>query len=434
MGLKRTIQFLNPFPTRQPRAFDEAATQVRFDDWGRPYIGNTPIPPGVKTAKQLRDFFESQTQFIPDDTTPPPSPLTLPKPRRPIIPAEPVVPPGGVRLAPTMPVDVGLPPGEMVPAPPPATAAAPDLAMQPGQPGYTPPAQPEPDQDTSPVGNVAATYSGADATSELPTYRGLEAQANRVRQLENAPLPKLSRKRAALGGLLYGLSQGLATGNVAAGVGGGLAGLTAGAVAPHRQARIQREQEISKANAEFMRSAKRASVMGDIEASAAMAAERRAQPGLKRAEIIAQARKDDIARVVTMHGRAGHYDPTDPKDESSQQILAEAKRLGIEKQLTPYSKDAPAPHTTVVDGVTYQYNPKNNDWAEAKGVPKRLMVPGKYGPITPERKEAFERQEATAQALAGRTQFSQNLQTQQFEWQKTKDAEDAARRVEDRKS
>jgi len=348
-----------------------------------------------KIQEVLRAFLDGQNE---DDG------FRLPPPR-PIQPV-PAVPLGGFRPIPTQPVDIGPAPGDIVQAPPQPALTSPDLVLPVR---YSPKAREVSGYDMSPseaieaglpqespVGNLSDTYAGDTATApasgkpdyslpsfanaDLPTYSGdLARAAAKMRDLEMQPLPKLSRKKAALKGLIYGLGQGLATGNVAAGVGGALTGLTAGAIAPGRTARLVREEDLNRANQDFMRVAKRAQVMGTIDAQQALAKQRLLEPALKLAQYKREDYQKEVAALFAQVNHAGHYDPNDTKDPTSQAILKRAKELNVENQLIPYKKTDRAPRLYKADdGITYEEQP-DGSFAPSKTIPPAPRYSGPEG-------------------------------------------------------
>jgi hypothetical protein len=240
-----------------------------------------------------------------------------------------------------------------------------------------------------------------DHSSDLPTYKGpalsapnlptrvvaepqpgtVEYEEANLRRLQATPLKNLSRKKAAVTGFIRGLAIGL-QGGPGAGAGGAITGAIAGAIAPGRTAEMQRDQQIAEQQAKLRGAIQTEGALSEIDTRRALSEQRRAKP-LEDAEKAAQAaRKDRIARLITMHGRLGRYNPNDPNDSASQAVKKEAESLGVANELVPYTKAEKVPPRQVVDGVTYERQ-DNGDWKAASGLPGRKMVDTPYGPVSP---------------------------------------------------
>jgi hypothetical protein len=230
----------------------------------------------------------------------------------------------------------------------------------------------------------------------------VEYQDKLVTDLESMPAEKMSRK----GGALYGFLRGLATGGL---VGGGIGALT-GAIAPGRTAELKHRDQIAKASGKLDTAIEREGKLSVID-------ERRRHPEKEMAAALRAEREKRIANLMTMHGRAGHYNPDDPSDKASQVIKAQAEALGVADQLIPYTGGDKVPPHLVVDDTVYERGP-NGDWRPAEGLPRRQMVdvPG-YGKMTPaqarqadatEGERADRRSERQSETEAQRSAAQQN--------------------------
>lgn len=219
------------------------------------------------------------------------------------------------------------------------------------------------------------TAAAEDVSETLPTRPRLvypkgtvEYQDRLVTDLESTPPEKMSRKKSSL----YGFLRGLRTG----GLGAGAVGAIVGAIAPGATAEMKQRDEVAKASAKLDTAIQREGKLSVID-------ERRRQPQKEYEAALRTEREKRIANLMTMHDRAGHYNPDDPNDRSSQIIKAQAVALGVADQLIPYTKADRTPPTKEIDGVVFERQADGN-WTAAKGLPSRAMVnvPG-YGPMTP---------------------------------------------------
>ena len=217
----------------------------------------------------------------------------------------------------------------------------------------------------------------------------VEYQDKLLTDLENNTPEKLSRGKSAK----YGFLRGLQTG----GLGGGLIGAAVGAIAPGATSDMKQRDEIKKATNKLDTAITREGKLSVIE-------ERRRQPEKEYQNYLRQEREKRIANVMTMHDRLGHYNPDDPNDRGSQIIKAQAKALGIDDELVPYTKAGSAPPHADVDGVRFERQ-ADGSWKAATGLPTRTMVnvPG-YGPMTPA-------QARNADALEGQRTYQRGRDT-----------------------
>lgn len=302
------------------------------------------------------------------------SPAELP--RRNVVSAEPVI------AAPAAPlptrvlnVDVGEPP-------PPANVLSFPTRNRTVTP---PPAEVPVDLPTYTRPRIVGTDPATPALEEaevLPTRPRLvhpkgtvEYQEKLLSDRETGPPEKMSRKRAAA----YNALRFLGTGNpLASGI-----GAIVGALAPGATGKLAQRDQVAEAGAQLDTAMEREGRRSQIEA-------RRRLPQKEAEAARRSEREKRIANLMTMHGRAGHYNPDDPDDRSSQVIKAAADELGVSDQLIPYTaKDKIPPHVTVTDAdgveITFERQEDGN-WKPAQGLPTRkkesVFVPG-YGHMTP---------------------------------------------------
>lgn len=269
---------------------------------------------------------------------------------------------------------------------------------------------------TQPAADAAAAAATPDGHKDLPTYAGgpLDKDRDALIALMNETPAKISRKRAALAGGLRGLGIGLQEGSLGAGIGAGLTGVVGGAVAPHRQAVMEQDARVARAYGDFSKKAKVVEAAADVEAKQAQAIQRRNAPAIAEATRQAQARKEEIAAVMTMHGRLDQYDPKNVNDPGSQAVLKRATALGIADWLAPFDKDTKdkVPPTREVDGVAYERG-KDGAWAEAKGLPHAARVQTEFGPVAPGTALTAKATAAAATRQEGQFNITQDRITQE---------------------
>jgi hypothetical protein len=193
-------------------------------------------------------------------------------------------------------------------------------------------------------------------------------------------------------------------GDFAAGLAGAAGAGVVGAVDRSVPLRMRREAEIARTQGQIeQETALRANAanLQNLEARPFYEAARLRQ---QQTGAVQSARRAEIADLLTMHGRAGHYNPSDPNDSASQLLKRESDRLGI--QLVPYEKNQKdaVPPRTEIEGVTYERTGAGK-WAPAAGLP---VDRGKVlGPdmLTPgQRAMAGERAEVRTQAATNRVE------------------------------
>jgi hypothetical protein len=288
-------------------------------------------------------------------------------------------------------------------APPPPQPAAYAAPPTPPLPGFEP-------TDTAPTGQPA------EVSKDLPTYRGpeddLTAEARRIYEKENAPLQKISRKRAALAGALYGLGQGLQSGNIGVGIGAAAAGAVGGAIAPRRLQKMKREDEIAEDYAKLGRRIKTAGTIGEIQARAAETQRRIEEPKIEREKLKSKLYDERVDRAMKNLTSLPKYDPNDKTDAASQTMLKEFQTLGIADQIPSRTAETPVGGTEWVPKKTGTDTTGKPVWElvpfeklkaggtrEVKGLPHKPLVTSPSGPITPAESE---RNIATAAAQAQR--------------------------------
>jgi hypothetical protein len=260
---------------------------------------------------------------------------------------------------------------------------------------------------------------GAPGSEDLPTRPRLvnpkgtvEYQDQLLSDLQNNPRPEMSRKKAAG----YNFLRNLATG----GIGPALIGAAVGAIAPGATSKMRHEDEVAKATGQLNSALKRDEERALIE-------QRRRQPEKDYQNALRAEREKRIANLMTMHDRAGHYNPEDPNDKASQMIKAQAEALGVADQLIPYTKADKVPPHLNVDGTEYERQ-QDGSWAPAKGLPTRAMVnvPG-YGPMTPAAARNADAVEGERVYRHGRDTIEDTRKSDEVNSQNKADLEEATR-------
>ena len=294
---------------------------------------------------------------------------------------------GGMPTITEMPIDPGMTPPQSiqgvgaVPLGGGQVRTAPDvpaLGMNPAIPQPNSP-KPNPLEDilngglppgsaTSPIAHPSAEMPNVPM-GKPPKFHRQDGQE----RLEDSP----SRVMSIIGNALGGISQ-VASQNPNASIGevlaGGIAPGVIGGFDPQSINRYRQagNQQIQDAN--IIRRGKQAQVEGQEQENIY----NQGRPAREAAKIAEQSgkaqeaeRDQQISRLLTMHGRLGHYNPDDPNDRSSQQIKAEAERLGVD--LVPYTeKDrVPQRQSVTIDGVTTIFERGDDgEWVPAKGLPQ----------------------------------------------------------------
>jgi hypothetical protein len=159
---------------------------------------------------------------------------------------------------------------------------------------------------------------------------------------------------------------------LATGLAGAVGGGVVGAINPTIPLQMKRQEQLQGAQRRYAQDYSNAAAQSKLAANNARAQEpyvRIAASQMAAAsKAQADARKEEISRLLTQHDRAGHYNPDDPKDPSSKFLKTESARLGVE--LVPYDKAQRQgnPQVREVDGVTYERS-AGGKWIAAEGLP-----------------------------------------------------------------
>lgn len=212
-----------------------------------------------------------------------------------------------------------------------------------------------------------------DATISDP----LEAQ-KALRQNLELYEPQKSHGLARLGPVVPSALAGAGAGGGWGALGGLGIGLLMSKLDPTFTERMKKQRELAKTNQiigtlqgekdaniqDKLRQAQLGNIQSEIES-------RKVQPRLAAEEAKQEQRKGDIATLLTMHQRLGHYNPADLNDAGSQTLLSRARELGVESSLVPYSAketaDKVPPHLTVGDTVFERGD--DGTWKPATGLP-----------------------------------------------------------------
>lgn len=205
----------------------------------------------------------------------------------------------------------------------------------------------------------------------------LEAQ-KALRQNLELYEPQKSHGLARLGPIVPSALAGAGAGGGWGALGGLGIGLLMSKLDPTFTERVRKQKELAKTNQTIgtlqgekeadtqdkLRQAQLGNIQSEIE-------NRKIQPRLHAEQAQRDQRKNDVATLLTMHRRLGHYNPADLNDAGSQALRKRAQELGVEDSLVPYSAKeasdkAPVP-VKGPDGSMYLWD--GDTYKPAPGLP-----------------------------------------------------------------
>lgn len=248
--------------------------------------------------------------------------------------------------------------------------------------------------------------------------RGRSFWANFFRALA----PSMNRAQA------MAASQGRAVswGDLFTGIAGAGGAGVAGIITPRSDEWQARASEIERTHGSLSKLLARHKAIADVRRQVAEIGETKARtadlknkPERERREAEAKALKERVADLVTMHGRAGRYNPDDPHDRSSQALKQEVERLrrmGADVELIPYQGKESKPERFKINGYWYTMG--------GDGAPQPLMVNGKHA--------ADMADVADEEGIRPGTRLTANALAGQREYQRGRDAEEDQYKADER--